>query len=204
MTVIEKLKRDGFDIQDNKILCATPDRVKNFASCGKVFKCIKDQQGNIQKRGWTPVTKKEAIQLKTSIDPVTKRPYLKFAYVPIPKEQLQPESERIDEIDLEFEGFKTSTTEEVPESTEPVKVATKDAGDDSFAALENDQNTEANASAGNDENEDDDKGLTAEDLERRELSGKTVAQLKKIVTDDLGMELPKKVIKADLIEMIVS
>lgn len=196
-TVVRELVKDGYDVREGKILSATPARVKNFSSMGMTFRCEHNAAGQIIKRGWTAVTKTQALRLKSVIDPDTKEPYLRFAYVPIPNDQLVPESERIDDIDLQLDADLSDVALK-PTLASPQSL--KKAEDD-FDALDNEQVT---AAAPVEVSKEDAPVVdAASNIERKELELKTLSQLKTIVTKDLGLELPKSATKEELIEMIL-
>lgn len=210
--VIEQLKAQGFDVQGGKILSATPVRVSSLNAMGLRFVAIQDAKGKIVKRGWTAVTKAQANKLKDVVDPVTKECYLRFAYVPIPDEWLKQEEKKIvDKIDLNELNKRTSGVEEVemedpilsPPELRAAEEEKTEEMDKEFDRIQSDVETKL---ARGEELEStalkkEDKKLTSQELEREELKGKTVEELKAIILE-IGLEVPSQTSKEELIELI--
>lgn len=214
--VIEQYKNQGYDVQGSKILAATPRRVERYSALGLSFVCQRDGKDRIVKRGWTAVTKSQALKLKTLIDPVTDEAYLRFAYVPIPTNILEGEKKKVDQIDLADlngkDGIDEADLGSVARPLESVSVdegqveQTQDGQDAAFAKVSADQDRKLSSPAKveKETEEKDEASVTAEQVERAELKLKSIAELKKIVKDDIGLEVPKNASKEELIEIIVS
>lgn len=214
-SVIEEFEKQGYQVQGTKILAASPRRVQRFHALGLNFVAIRDDKGKIIKRGWTAVTKQQAVRLKDVIDPVTEEPYLRFAYVPIPAEVLQKKDKTVDKVELsELNGDKSGIVDADDFEDQEVKVrksSEDEEYEDEFDKIKEDQ--EEKLAAGESEEvavkteevkdlESKSDSVTPGQVERAELKDKSLSELKKIVSEDLGLELPKNVSKEELIEMI--
>jgi len=225
MSVVEELVSQGFDVKNTKILAASPRRVENYYALGLRFVLKKDEKGRPSQHGWTAVTMKQAHRLKDLIDPVTNESYLMFAYVPLPADLLKKKQERlVDRVDVAFLTGLPAGAEEVEFNETLAKKSTRE--QDSFVKIEMEQQSkgfheESDDSAIMDKDDfieveksgrvveertqsdvEQDGMTTATAIERKELQFKTVAELK-IMIKDMGMEIPKRVNKDELIEMIV-
>ncbi len=206
----KRLASKGCDIQKGKILCAASARIKRYqtAIVPVPFRCSTNKEGKVDWREWIPVTKKEAERIKSSLDPVTKQPYLKFAYVPMPKVDPSNPANQITEIDMAGpedlgEGIEVADVAAAAPAApkEPVKFDDEGEGEEPVTEPEGEEESEEEAGDEFDEIENS-GGDESTSLERADLEAKTVAELKAEL-QDLGIKAPSKAKKEELIELIL-
>lgn len=209
---VKTLEEAGYDIRDGKILSATPKKVGNLSALGMTFRF----------NNYRAVRPKDALRLKTLVDPVTKQPYLKFAYYPLPASALIPEEERIEEIDVSLllekkagiepadislpkkDGVDTSSLIDGEDDESGVESTEEVESDEEAEGVDGESASSLSENDGAEEEDSSDEPTSAEAIERKEYEAKTKVELQEIVEKDLGLVINKKETKAQLIDMILS